>query len=95
MEKKAAKRVYNRAKKQGKKASLIQQKRANLFTNKIANIPAQSEVTVTLTFVMPVNFRDNKLSINLPLAITERYQPKFYQHSPAELPEPNIITFCE
>ena len=84
MEKKAAKAVYNRAKRQGKKASLVQQQRANLFTNNIANIPAHSTVVVTLTFIMPVTFVNNKLSINLPLAITRRYQPTHYQNSPAE-----------
>jgi Ca-activated chloride channel family protein len=85
MEKKAAKAVYNRAKRQGKKASLVQQQRANLFTNNIANIPAQSTVVVTLTLIMPVEFNNGELTINLPLAMTARYQPLHYQQSPAEL----------
>ena len=84
MEKKAAKAVYNKAKRQGKKASLVQQQRANLFTNNIANIPAQSTVVVTLTFIMPVTFFNDELNINLPLAMTTRYQPAYYQQSPAE-----------
>ena len=79
MEKKVARIVYNKAKRQGKKASLMEQQRANLFTNKIANIPAQSTVVVTLTFIMPVTFFDNELAINLPLAMTTRYQPEQYQ----------------
>jgi Ca-activated chloride channel family protein len=84
MEKKAAKAVYKKAKRQGKKASLVQQQRANLFTNNIANIPAQSTVVVTLSFIMPVTFIDDELTINLPLAMTPRYQPVNYQQSPAE-----------
>ncbi len=84
MEKKAAKAVYQRAKRQGKKASLVQQQRANLFTNNIANIPAQSRVVVTLTFITPVNFFNDELNLNLPLATTSRYQPEQYQPSPAE-----------
>ena len=89
MEKKAAKAVYNKAKRQGKKASLVQQQRANLFTNNIANIPAQSTVVVTLTFIMPVTFFNDELNINLPLAMTTRYQPAYYQQSPAELSSEN------
>ncbi len=85
MEKKAAKAVYNKAKRQGKKTSLVRQQRANLFTNNIANIPAQSTVVVTLTFIMPVTFFNDELNINLPLAMTTRYQPAYYQQSPAEL----------
>ncbi|MDG1750671.1 MAG: marine proteobacterial sortase target protein [Thalassotalea sp.] len=85
MEKKAAKVAYQKAKNQRRKASLVQQQRANLFTNNIANIPANSTVVVTLTFIMPVNFSNNELNINLPLAMTTRYQPAHYQQSPAEI----------
>jgi Ca-activated chloride channel family protein len=76
MEKKAAKALYQKAKRQGKKASLLEQHRPNLFTNKIANIPAQSIVVVTLKFIMPVSFDKGQFTLTLPLAITERYQPK-------------------
>jgi Ca-activated chloride channel family protein len=85
MEKKAAKTAYLKAKKQGKKASLVQQQRANLFTNNVANIPAHSTVVVTLTFIMPVTFSNNELNINLPLAMTTRYHPNHYKQPPAEL----------
>tara|TARA_R110002124_G_scaffold124083_2_gene283059 strand:+ start:57392 stop:59578 length:2187 start_codon:yes stop_codon:yes gene_type:complete len=85
MEKQAAKAVYNSAKKQGKKTSLMQQQRPNLFTNNIANIPAQSTVVVTLAFIMPVTFVDNKLSLTLPLAMTTRYHSNNEQQFPAQL----------
>lgn len=81
MEKQAAKAIYNRAKQQGKKASLVQQQRPNLFTNNIANIPAQSTVVVTIEFIMPVTFVDNKLSLTLPLAMTTRYHSNDDQQS--------------
>jgi Ca-activated chloride channel family protein len=84
MEKQAAKAVYNQAKKQGKKASLVQQQRPNLFTNNIANIPAQSRVVVTLEFIMPVTFTDHTASLTLPLAMTARYQSENSQKSPAQ-----------
>ena len=76
MEKKAAKAIYQKAKKQGRKASLVEQQRPNLFTNKIANIPAQSTVVVTLKFIMPVSFSQGKFNLRLPLALTDRYQPQ-------------------
>ena len=84
MEKQAAKAVYNQAKKQGKKASLVQQQRPNLFTNNIANIPAQSRVVVTLEFIMPVTFTDHTASLTLPLAMTARYNSENSQKSPAQ-----------
>jgi len=84
MEKKAAKAIYQQAKRQGKKASLLEQQRPNLFTNKIANIPAYSTVVVTLKFVMPVSFSNGEFTFTLPLALTERYQPKLYHPSSNE-----------
>lgn len=89
MENKAAKIAYQKAKQQGKKASLVQQQRANLFTNNVANIPAHSTVEITLTFIMPVTFSNHELSINLPLAMTTRYHPRHYQQSPAEMTNAN------
>jgi len=84
MEKKAAKAIYQQAKRQGKKASLLEQQRPNLFTNKIANIPAYSTVVVTLKFVMPVSFSNGEFTFTLPLALTERYQPKLHHPSSNE-----------
>ncbi len=81
MEKKAAKAIYQKAKKQGRKASLVEQQRPNLFTNKIANIPAQSTVVVTLKFIMPVSFSQGKFNLRLPLALTDRYQPRSTSNS--------------
>ncbi len=95
MEKKAAKAIYQKAKKQGRKASLVEQQRPNLFTNKIANIPPQSTVVVTLKFIMPVSFSQGKFNLRLPLALTDRYQPRSTSysfnessgHSPGHSPE--------
>jgi Ca-activated chloride channel family protein len=87
MEKKAAKALYQKSKKQGRKASLVEQQRPNLFTNKIANIPAQSTVVVTLKFIMPVSFSQGKFNLRLPLALTDRYQPRSTSYSSEQLPE--------
>jgi len=94
MEKKAAKAIYQKAKKQGRKASLVEQQRPNLFTNKIANIPAQSTVVVTLKFIMPVSFSQGKFNLRLPLALTDRYQTRSTSYSSEHSPDhsPNDST---
>jgi Ca-activated chloride channel family protein len=84
MEKQAAKKAYIKAKISGRKASLVEQQRANLFTNKIANIPPQTTVEVTIRLISSVSYHDGNFSLSLPLAMTARYQPTNYQHSPAE-----------
>lgn len=74
-EKAQAKKIYERAKSAGKRASLVSQSRPNLFQNRVANIPPQGEVEVELTLVQPVMFDAGKFSIRFPLAITPRYIP--------------------
>ena len=97
MERNEAKAIYQKAKSQGKKASLLKQHRPNLFINEIANIPANSTVIVTLKFIMPVSYIEGKFNFSLPLAITKRYKTKslnkvFNEHlaTPMLIKQPNL-----
>ena len=74
-EKTEAKRVYNKAKKQGKKASLMSQQRPNMFTTSIANIAPGETVSVELDYVQNVAYKDSIFSLRLPMTITPRYIP--------------------
>ncbi|WP_448564941.1 marine proteobacterial sortase target protein [Thalassotalea ganghwensis] len=85
MEKEAAKKAYLNAKHAGRKASLVEQQRANLFTNKIANIPPKSTIEVVIRFINAVDFQDGNFRYALPLAMTTRYQPFDQTSSPAYL----------
>jgi len=78
-EKKKAKALYTKAKVAGKKASLITQERPNLFTNSVANIPPQQNITVKISYLETVPFRDDKFSIRFPLTLTPRFQPSIDQ----------------
>ncbi|TPH12140.1 marine proteobacterial sortase target protein [Litorilituus lipolyticus] len=75
MEKSQAKKVFQKALKSGKKASLVEQHRPNLFTNKIANIAAKEQITVTLTYYQHIDFKNDMFSLRFPMNITPRYQP--------------------
>jgi Ca-activated chloride channel family protein len=74
-EKSEASAIYQAARKAGKKASLVQQQRANMFSNRIANIGPGETVAVTLEYVQPVEYVDGRFSIRLPTTITPRYMP--------------------
>jgi len=76
-EKQEAKRVYQRAKISGKKASLVEQHRPNLFTNSVANIAPYDTVVIIIEYQQDVAYhRDAGFSIRFPMAITPRYQPQ-------------------
>ena len=74
-EKQAAKQIYAEAKAAGKRTALTEQRRANLFANKIANIGPGEEVSVTLTYLERVRFEQGRFSLRFPMTITPRYIP--------------------
>lgn len=70
-----AKRIYKKALAAGKKASLIEQQRPNLFTNRVANIGPGESISVSLEYVQSVEYRQGSFSLRLPTTITPRYMP--------------------
>ena len=74
-EKSIAKKIYAEAKKAGKKASLVEQQRPNLFTNKVANIGPGEDITVRLEYVQTLAYSKGEFSLRFPTTITPRYMP--------------------
>ncbi len=71
-----AKKIYEAAKTAGKRASLVEQQRPNLFTNRVANIGPGEEVTVHLEYVQAVAYEADVFSLRFPMTITPRYMPR-------------------
>jgi Ca-activated chloride channel homolog len=74
-ERKVAEQVYQQAKSEGKKASLLSQERPNLFTVSIANIGSGEEVVVTIDYQQSVDYRDGSFRLRFPTTIGPRYIP--------------------
>ena len=74
-ERREAEHVYQEAKSEGKKASLLNQDRPNLFTISIATIAAGEEVTVAIAYQQDVEYRDGAFRLRFPMAIGPRYMP--------------------
>ncbi|MGJ8681021.1 marine proteobacterial sortase target protein [Paraglaciecola sp.] len=74
-EKKQALKIYNQAKKQGKKASLITQQRPNVFTNSVANIGPRETIEISIEYQQTLDYKDQKYSLRFPMTITPRYTP--------------------
>lgn len=73
--KQKAKAIYQQAKRDGKKASLLVQQRPNLFTNSVANIGPGERIEVTIEYQQSVHFDANTFSLRFPTTLTERYLP--------------------
>lgn len=66
---------YETAKNKGKKASLLEQQRPNLFTTRVANIPPGESITIRIHYQSSVRYVDGQFNLNFPLTITPRYIP--------------------
>jgi len=82
-EKQQAKRTYEAAKISGRKASLVEQHRPNIFSNSVANIGPYEIVEITIEYQQDVKYhREQGFSIRFPMTITPRYQPtSIYQET--------------
>ncbi|MDB4087650.1 marine proteobacterial sortase target protein [Amylibacter sp.] len=72
-EKLEAKVIYEKAKAEGKKTSLIEQQKPNLFTNKIANIGPGEVVVVQIDFQSKLLPKDGSWELRLPLVSAPRF----------------------
>jgi len=72
-EKEEAQKIYEEAKQEGKKASLLSQERANIFTMAVANIPPGEEIEVEIEFQQVVALSDGVFSIRFPMVVGPRY----------------------
>lgn len=68
-----AKKTYEQAKKQGKKASLVEQQRANLFTNSIANIAPGETIKVSIEYQQLLAYQQGQFSLRFPMTVGPRY----------------------
>lgn len=74
-EKQAAREIYEKAKSEGKKATLIEQQRPNVFTNAVANIGPHEKVVIQIEYQQAVRLADERFSLRVPLVVAPRYNP--------------------
>jgi len=73
--KEEARETFERAKSEGRRASLVDQERPDMFTTSVANIAPHSSITVEIAYLDTIPFRDGRYALSLPLSITPRYTP--------------------
>jgi Ca-activated chloride channel family protein len=70
-----ARRTYENAKAEGRKTTLLEQERPNMFTTSVANIGPGEEIVVALEYEEMLRYGDGAFRLRFPLAITPRYIP--------------------
>jgi Ca-activated chloride channel family protein len=70
-----AKKTYQKARAAGKKTSLIEQQRANVFTTSLANIAPGENITIEFEYQQTLDYKDGYYSLRYPMVVGPRYHP--------------------
>ena len=70
-----AKKVYEKAKQEGKRTSLVEQERPNVFTTSVANIGPGERIIVEIEYQETVRYDQGTFQLRFPMAIGQRYIP--------------------
>ena len=74
-EKKQAKKIYETAKAQGKKASLVEQLRPNMFSASVANIGPHESVAIQIEYQDKSDIKHGVASLTFPMTVAPRFSP--------------------
>ncbi len=74
-EKEEARRTFEKARDDGKRASLVVQRRPNIFSTRIANIGPGETIKVTIEYQDLIAPRDNVFELRFPMVVRPRYNP--------------------
>lgn len=74
-EKEEARKTYEAAKQDGRRAGLVVQERPNVFTTSIANLRPGSDITVEIEYQQSVRLDNGEFSLRVPIVVGPRYMP--------------------
>ena len=74
-EREAARKVYQKARIEGRKASLVERERSNIFTTSVANIGPGEEVAVRISYQQILENDSGRFELRFPMVVGPRYIP--------------------
>jgi len=74
-EREQAKAEYQRAREDGRRTSLVEQERPNIFTTSVANLGPGEEIVVEIEFQQTLAFDEGEVRLRFPLVVGPRYVP--------------------
>lgn len=79
-----AKRTYEAARRNGRRAALIEQERPNIFTTSVANIGPKESIKVEIEYQQSLRYLNGAFSLRFPMVVAPRYipgQPVWHEES--------------
>ncbi|MGE0005295.1 MAG: marine proteobacterial sortase target protein [Parvibaculaceae bacterium] len=74
-ERREARQIYEEAKAEGRKTALLDQERANIFTNQIANIGPRETIVIQIEYQETIRQSGGLFSLRMPTVVAPRYAP--------------------
>jgi Ca-activated chloride channel family protein len=74
-ERQDAKAAYEQARQSGRRATLLEQERPNIFTSSVANIGPGEEIEVELEYQQQLRYERSRYSLRFPMVVGPRYIP--------------------
>jgi len=74
-EKEQARQEFQQAAAEGKRATLVEQQRPNLFTSRVANLGPLEELEVEIEYQQTLELEEGRVGLRFPLTLTPRYMP--------------------
>jgi Ca-activated chloride channel family protein len=71
-----ARRIYQAAKAEGKKAALLESERPNVFTVSVTNIGPKEGFVVEMAYQEAVTFKNGEFRLRFPMVVGPRYTPR-------------------
>jgi len=81
-EREEAKRVYESAKSEGKRAALVEEERPNIFTASLANLMPGDHIEVRLRYVEPLRWEDGRIRLVFPMVVGPRLHSRHASRRP-------------
>ncbi len=72
-EREQAKATYDKAKQEGRKTTLFEQERPNVFTTNVANIGPDEEIAVAIEYQQTLRYDDGHYRLRFPMVVAPRY----------------------
>jgi Ca-activated chloride channel family protein len=74
-ERAVAKATYEAAKQEGKRTSLVEQERPNVFTTSVANIPPGASIVIEIEYQQRIQYDAGQYRLRFPMVVGPRYIP--------------------
>ena len=74
-EREEAKQIFEAAKQEGKKASLLEQERPNIFTTSVANIGPGETIEIEIEYQEDIRYEQGRFHLRFPMVVAPRYIP--------------------